>query len=385
MKNWNFRAASVCLALQVFITAPILAEWTPADLDESIQSINAIHREGAGNEAAGAAWQQIARAPVDAIPHILAGMNRAGPLSMNALRVAAETVAARAEGNGQPLPQFALARFILDTSNHPRARALAFEMIQRQDPAAADLMLRSLLNDPSNSLRRQAVAQLIAAGEAALQTGRRETSGVMFRQALEHARDVDQIQFLSRHLEEFGHPVDLPTLFGFITDWKVIGPFDNSNREGFERVYPPEREIDLDAAYPGKKGNVSWTALSTDDPYGMLDINKAYPGMIKDVTAYAHAEFVSGFDSERPVELRLGCKNAWKVWLNGEFLFGRDEYHRGRKIDQYIMKTRLRPGPNQILVKICQNEQVEDWTVEWEFQLRVCDDTGRAVLALNRP
>jgi len=22
---------------------------------------------------------------------------------------------------------------------------------------------------------------------------------------------------------------------------------------------------------------------------------------------------------------------------------------------------------------------VEDWTVEWEFQLRVCDETGKAI------
>ncbi|MEZ5327020.1 MAG: hypothetical protein R3F19_18375 [Verrucomicrobiales bacterium] len=29
-----------------------------------------------------------------------------------------------------------------------------------------------------------------------------------------------------------------------------------------------------------------------------------------------------------------GSKNAWKIWLNGELIFGRDEYHRGAAIDQ---------------------------------------------------
>jgi hypothetical protein len=33
---------------------------------------------------------------------------------------------------------------------------------------------------------------------------------------------------------------------------------------------------------------------------------------------------------------------------------------------------------------VTQNELVEDWTKEWEFQLRVCDATGTAILAKNR-
>ena len=36
-------------------------------------------------------------------------------------------------------------------------------------------------------------------------------------------------------------------------------------------------------------------------------------------------------------------------------------------------------------MKVCQNEEVKDWTKEWEFQLRVCDATGTAILAKDRP
>ena len=43
------------------------------------------------------------------------------------------------------------------------------------------------------------------------------------------------------------------------------------------------------------------------------------------------------------------------------------------------------PGTNVILLKICQNEQTESWAQDWEFQLRVCDGLGTAVLATNRP
>jgi hypothetical protein len=82
-----------------------------------------------------------------------------------------------------------------------------------------------------------------------------------------------------------------------------------------------------------------------------------------------------------PAELRLGCKNGWKLWFNGQFLFGRDEYHRGAEIDQYRLPVTLRPGANTIVVKLCQDEEVEDWTVEWEFQLRVTDPTGKPIRA----
>jgi hypothetical protein len=32
-----------------------------------------------------------------------------------------------------------------------------------------------------------------------------------------------------------------------------------------------------------------------------------------------------------------------------------------------------------ILVKCCQNEQTETWTVEWQFQLRISDENGTAI------
>ena len=110
----------------------------------------------------------------------------------------------------------------------------------------------------------------------------------------------------------------------------------------------------------------------------MVDFNKPFT-MLKEVTGYAYAEFDSA--EERDAQVRLGCKNGWKVWVNGELLFARDEYHRGAKLDQYKLPVRLKKGKNTVLVKCCQNEQTETWTVEWQFQLRICDATGTAILA----
>ena len=109
------------------------------------------------------------------------------------------------------------------------------------------------------------------------------------------------------------------------------------------------------------------------------------PGLqsVSQLQQCSRAEFVS--DGPQDVEFRLACKNAWKLWLNGQLLFGREEYHRGMQLDQYRVQGSLRPGRNTILVKVCQNEVVEPWTVEWQFQLRVCDGVGSAILSTERP
>ena len=163
--------------------------------------------------------------------------------------------------------------------------------------------------------------------------------------------------------------------------WQAIGPFDNTNRAGFDTIFPPEKEIKLDSQYKGKGVTAKWKPIESYDPFGKIDFNKPF-GLLKESVAYAYTEFES--NTSRTAELRLGCKNAWKVWLNGEFIFGRDEYHRGQKIDQYKMQVDLKKGKNTILVKACQNEQTEEWTVQWEFQLRVCNQSGVAILASNR-
>ena len=239
-----------------------------------------------------------------------------------------------------------------------------------------------MLMDPSTELRREAVARLIDEGRALVETDSKEAAAIVYRQALQGARDVEQVETISGALKELKQSVDLPRHFGFLMHWKVIGPFDNTERSGFATEFPIETEaVDLAKSYKGKTGDVEWIDFVTADSFGMVDINKAY-GMEKEVTAYAFHEFESA--TARPAELRLGTKNAWKVWFNGKLLFARDEYHRGARMDMYKLPVSVKKGKNQVLVKLCQNEQKETWTVQWEFQLRLCDATGTAVLAADR-
>jgi hypothetical protein len=246
-------------------------------------------------------------------------------------------------------------------------------LIARVDPSAHDRLIPGMLNDPSLELRRDAVAMKL---EAAAKISAKPTAVKMVREALSAARDLDQIDAAAAKLRDFGETVDLPTHFGFVMQWKLIGPFDNTAARGFDVPYPPEQQLDFSAAYPGKVGEVKWLDHTTADQYGVVDLNKAI-GKHMGAAGYAVHEFVS--DTARDVELRIGCINGNKVWLNGELLTANHVYHAGTQIDQYIGRGRLKKGKNQILVKVCQNEQTEDWAQNWQFQLRVCDQYGTAV------
>jgi len=347
-------------------------------LDQSLQVLAAVGREGQGNEAAGAAWKEVVTSGPACLPALLAATGKGSPVADNWLRVAGETIVGNARQQGQAVPVAEMEAFLKDTARAPAARRLAFDLLKEADPARAEAVVPSLAHDPVQELRRGAVQQLIDAAQSI----QGDPARAAFLKALDVVRDEDQTRLIAGALRNLGVPVDLPRHFGFLREWQIIGPFDNAGRQGFETVFPPEKEIQLAATYPGKDGPVKWQPAASQDEYGKFDFNKPL-GMLKEVTAYA----VTTFDApeECEAELRLGCKNAWKIWLNGQFLFGRDEYHRGQKLDQYKLKCRLHKGPNTILVKCCQNEQKELWTVEWEFQLRVCDGAGTAILAAATP
>ncbi len=355
----------------------ILCSLHAADLSSAAREVKAVAAEGRGNPAASVAWRRLAAADSKSLPVLLGAMDGANDYALNWLRSAVETVVQRETEAGHILPVEPLTRFVRDTRHHPRARYLALELITRQDAAIGARLLPEFLNDPAPDLRRDAVQAVIDEG-ARFGTNNKAAAIPLFQKALTSVREPDQVDDLAKRLADLGQKVDLPKVFGWVNKWKVIGPFDNTGGAGFERVFPPETQLDTSLKFDGKSGSVGWRDYQTTSDYGLVDFNQPFTPL-KGVTGYALAEFWS--DTPRRVELRIGCKVGWKVWANGRFLFGRDEYHRGFEIDQYRMPIDLLKGRNLILVKCCQNEQTEDWTKEWEFQLRITDSTGNPIFS----
>lgn len=374
-------AEILCLGFCVGLWAPPLP-MIASEIDEAaLRQLSEVESSDQPGTAAGA-WAKVAAADVEQLPRILAAIDSGKPLAANWLRAAVDTISERALANRHELPVDKLVAFIRDTSHDPQARRLAFEWLRRVKPEQGARMIAGMLQDPSVELRREAVALRIESGNQLESNGQLPAAISAYQEGLSGARDEDQVKELAKRLRGLDQKLDLPKHFGFIQKWKLIGPFDNSNQVGLDNVYPPEIAVDLQGEYAGKDARATWHEFQGEDDFGMIDMNKTF-GKLKEVTGYAWTEFYS--DRQQDVELRLGCKNAWKLWVNGELLFRRNEYHRGMQMDQYRIKATLKPGRNEILFKLCQNEQVESWTVEWQFQLRVCDATGTAIHSAPTP
>jgi hypothetical protein len=364
-------------AIMLVITAS--ASLSAADLSSQLNAIRNVSREGQGNEAAAAAVRMLSGAASSDLVQILAGFDKASPLAANYLRNVIEAVADRDLTAGKALPTKQLESFVQKRSNDPRARRLAFEILAKVDETAADRLIPTMLLDPSPEFRRDAVQRLVTEAES-LGKDSADKAKQVYRKALSGATDSDLVKKISKSLKELGDEVDLVSHFGFLTDWRIVGPFDNREFIGFDIAYAPEKELDFAAKLKAKEGEVAWSEITTSDEFGIVDIAKSVAPH-KGAVMYLATSYDAAAD--RNVEFRFGTPNAWKLWVNGKFLFGRDEYHRGMAIDQYRVPTKLQAGKNVILLKLCQNEQTDDWAQRYLIQIRVCDPSGVAVLPVK--
>jgi hypothetical protein len=357
--------------------ALLLAGFSPLaggdDVSTLVARIKTVGREGAGNVEAGEASQKLATLETGAILEILKAADDADPAALNWLRAGVDAIAERALQQRRALPAAELEAFVLDRGHAGPVRRLAYEWLAKVDSTAPDRLIPRMLDDPSVELRRDAVEREITASQKVLDSGDKPGALAAFLKLFTASRDPDQVDLIAKRLESLGEKVDLTRHFGCVQEWRLTGPFDNTEKRGFSAVFPPETELKLDAEYSGKVGKVRWIEHRSADVYGVVDLNKAL-GKHMGVTAYAVA-WVESPDA-RSVHIRAGSPNAIKIWLNGENVFLREEYHHGASMDQYQVAATLRPGRNTVLIKVCQNEEKEEWTQDWNFQLRVCDPTG---------
>jgi len=351
------------------------------DLATSLAKLKAVSAEGKGSEEAAKAWKDVVAKGPEALLPTLAAFNGADARGANWLRAAVDAICENAVAKKQPLDLKKLEAFVVDAGGPAIGRALAYEWLSRLDPAAPDRILPGLLDDPGRELRRHAVARALGQTEALLKGADKNAAAEPLRKLLPSARDRDQVDAIVKHLKSLGVETDVQALYGVVAKWIFITTFDNTNMKGFDVAYAPEKGVDLKTTIPGKgEKTVRFVGHTTPEPRGKIDLNTV---LGKEMGAIAYAYSVVDSPAERPVELRVASNNAVKLFLNGELLFFRHEYHHGMSMDQYVGRAKLRKGQNEILLKICQNEQKDDWAQSWGFQARLCDALGGAVPFTN--
>ncbi|MBI1853321.1 MAG: DUF3857 domain-containing protein [Planctomycetes bacterium] len=167
-------------------------------------------------------------------------------------------------------------------------------------------------------------------------------------------------------------PAATPEGIGSLTDWMLIGPFDNEQGGGFERDFPPEHELKLDATYDGKDRQVSWRRVPVA---GKAAVNLAAM-FTPNEQCLAYALCAVHFDRETPVALRLATSGAVKVFVNGTPILSRN-VRRVRRLDQDAVGFVVPAGWSSILLKLCQR------TGDWSFSARLTNPNGDPLIGAN--
>lgn len=368
-------------SLAALVTVGCIAAAQVATAQIPLETILKIERGGKGIASASEAAGQLVLSGVK-LETVLSKAKGANPVAKNWILSIAQSMTDKMGDAAMPL----LERVLADKSADGEVRYWALDRLASGDKAKRKLLLDGRTEDPSLDIRYEAIEQVIQAQPKSdsIKDNEAEKKRVLaiYQTLLGSARLADQVNGIAARMKELEVEVDLRKHFGFVSQWQVIGPFDNRKEIGFNQAYAPESEylqsgkLDSKSKYPGKMAEVSWQPAATDKVDGQVDLNPVFNNE-KGAVIYAYTTVDSPSDLE--CQVRLGSPNANKVWVNGQESTANNVYHTGSQIDQYVVATKLRRGQNTILVKICQNEQTESWAQDLGFKLRFTDETGLAI------
>ncbi len=347
-------------------------------IQDDVARVCEAGKEGAGFRAAQGAAERLRQIPVESLPRVFDGFAQANPIAQNWLRGIVTDVMRR---QGKVSADLFVA-YVRDASRNPDGRAVALEWIGQLNPELQAQVIDQSLEDPSLAIRGLAVERAIAKAQAAKKEKQEVAAREQFKLALNAARHPQQVETILKSLKELGETIRPADHFKVITTWKVAAPFDNVGGVGFAKQYDPEVQfaktgkVDLTQSYKGKSGVVQWQDVASTEDSGEVDLAKAF-NKEKGAICYAYAELT--VSQAQPAQVRLGSTGANKIWVNGVEVTKNEVYHAGNMIDQYVADVSLQPGVNRILLKLCQNEQTEDWAQDWTFQFRVTDPTGKGL------
>jgi len=132
---------------------------------------------------------------------------------------------------------------------------------------------------------------------------------------------------------------------GVLQRWAVVGPFDNCNRDGLNREYPPEKDFRYDQSYAGKNGPVTWkpsTVWQADGDHVNLGTR------FDDWTVhYAYTQLYSPQQAE--TQFKLTCQQGCRLWLNGKEIIYSDVSGSN---ENTVVPVSLNAGWNPVLVKV---------------------------------
>jgi len=151
----------------------------------------------------------------------------------------------------------------------------------------------------------------------------------------------------------------------FITDWWVVGPFNNEKRIGFDKVYAPETCVfDTMRVFEGDPNQqLKWIHYESKVS-GCLDLERIFQSNPLSGVAYAYTTIKSNRDQK--CEVGLGSSDGIKMWINGELQHS-NNVNRRVDINQDIVSISLKKGENTILLKLDKTTNEWEWAFNFAF------------------
>ncbi|MFS8068850.1 MAG: hypothetical protein ACMG6S_21025, partial [Byssovorax sp.] len=220
----------------------------------------------------------------------------------------------------------------------------------RADPTQVEEALRSMADSPTATAPVKAYARLLTA-------------------------------YARRRRGDLDGSVKTIESLGFIGRWMTLGPFDNENKAGFAREFPPEAEllgpIELGRSYDGKERQVRWRTSPEVSAHGWFDFGELMRPR-ENVCAYATTflRAKAGTKTPRKVSVWIGTSGAFRLYWNGEPAL-EDAGYRDLDADRFATLVTLGPGTNRVTMKVCGDEESP------KFALRLGDEKGAPDLGVD--
>ena len=132
---------------------------------------------------------------------------------------------------------------------------------------------------------------------------------------------------------------DLSVLEGYVTSWKVSGPYYalEQGQSHFDAVYPPEIP-DRQVAW------LQYDSQKTGNPH-LLQLGNLFDG-------FEHATYLKtaiAAAGDRSFELEIGTLGLLKVWVNGKFISP-----KATEAKRWLYDVKFKAGENSLLIKALQ-------------------------------
>ncbi len=150
----------------------------------------------------------------------------------------------------------------------------------------------------------------------------------------------------------------------YLDTWYVIGPFAGKGDESMQAAYPPEDDVDLDAAYPGPEGRTLTWRFTSRGFYPFIP-----PDRRDDAVWYAYTEL--RVDEDADVWLSIAADDDSMMWLDERLVwvsapgdkpwyhppyYLRDELVGSLSLTEGQRRVHLGAGVHRLLFKLYNKE-----------------------------